>query len=450
MNTTKTRQISWRRLTALAVVMGVIIFGVTLALGSWWAAPPSGDVDLSDPDGTPSEPPEPQVPEPKLVLILGVDSRAGDRGRSDTMLVAGVDPGRHMGILSLPRDTWAEIPGRGYTKLNHAYAFGGPELALETVSHLLDLPIEHYVVIDFKGFEQIIDAIGGVELDVEKSLYYRDPYQDLLIDLQPGRQVLNGKKALDYARFRSDAEADIGRIKRQQRLIEALIDSMFTAKNIIKAPQLVKALFDAVDTNVGLKDSLQYANAARNWQRVPLQSGMLSGKNTSVGGLSYIVPDLVAGRAEAHRVLLGREPAPEVERKAAADEQQMQAALASAREQARRTDEQRQTETPDPNSNPDPNPNQGDRDDPAESKPDDPSPDGGETPPVDDPVQPEPPVGDDEPEQPEPPAEPPADAADPVDPGDENDPADDGGEVEPPWPGEWPDPADPPVGEDLG
>ena len=161
-------------------------------------------------------------------MLLGVDRRADDVGRSDTLMVASVDMDSHKAaLLSVPRDTRVAIDGHGYDKINHAYAFGGHELSKSTVERLLGTHIAHYVIIDTKAFQRIIDALGGVDIDVDKRMHYEDPWDDnggLVIDLYPGQQHLDGAKAIQYVRYR-DGEGDIGRIGRQQKFMKAVPSS---------------------------------------------------------------------------------------------------------------------------------------------------------------------------------------------------------------------------------
>ena len=146
----------------------------------------------------------------KYVMVMGVDRRADDVGRSDTLMVAALDMDTSKAaLLSIPRDTRVAIEDNGYDKINHAYAFGGHSLTQKTVENLLGVSMDHYILVDTKAFSRIIDAIGGVDLNVEKRMYYEDPWDDnggLVIDLYPGEQHLDGDKAIQYVRYR-DGEA---------------------------------------------------------------------------------------------------------------------------------------------------------------------------------------------------------------------------------------------------
>ena len=149
-------------------------------------------------------------------------------GRTDTIMLVGFNPRTgDAGVLSIPRDTRVEIPGRpGFHRINVAYALGGPRLLMRTVEELLGVDVHHYVTINFSGFERFIDALGGVEVEIQRPMRYDDFAQGLHIDLPAGRQVLNGRQALHYVRYRADGLGDVslvdparevydGRVRRQ-------------------------------------------------------------------------------------------------------------------------------------------------------------------------------------------------------------------------------------------
>ena len=163
------------------------------------------------------------------IMIMGVDERADDVGRSDTLMIATIDPKLDQAaLLSIPRDTRVKIKGHGYDKINAAYAYGGERLTQDTVEEFLGVNMDHYIIVNVKAFQRIIDALGGVDIDVEKRMYYEDPWDDdggLLIDLRPGLQHMDGKTAVTYVRYR-DEEGDIGRIKRQQAFMKACMDKV--------------------------------------------------------------------------------------------------------------------------------------------------------------------------------------------------------------------------------
>ena len=191
------------------------------------------------------------------VMILGVDRRADDAGRSDTLMVASVRMEQQQAaLMSIPRDTRVKIKGHAYDKINHAYAYGGHELSRETVQELLGVPIDHYILIDTKAFERIIDTIGGVDIDVEKRMYYEDPWDDnggLIIDLYPGEQHLDGDRAIQYVRYR-DGEGDIGRIRRQQKFMRAVLAQVISPDILPQLPQLIEEIRGAVETDMSVSE----------------------------------------------------------------------------------------------------------------------------------------------------------------------------------------------------
>lgn len=245
------------------------------------------------------------------VLLLGVDERQEDAGRSDTIMVAAMDPARgQLGLISIPRDTWVEIPGHGWDKINHAYAYGGHALALATVQQLLDIPIHHFAVVNFQGFKAIVDAVGGIDLCIDRPMHYDDPYDDgggLHIHFEPGCQHLDGQKALEYARFRGDG--DFHRMARQQQVIRAVLDKAMSPSVAVRIPALVTSLASAIRTDLGLQQMLQLAALGKDVAaRRPLQAQVVVGQGVSLHGVDYVLPDLVELRATAYRVLLGSEP----------------------------------------------------------------------------------------------------------------------------------------------
>ncbi|HEV7482707.1 MAG TPA: LCP family protein [Solirubrobacterales bacterium] len=167
--------------------------------------------------------------EPENILILGSDKRAGvqeDSGRSDTTMLLRLDPDRNaIAVMSIPRDLKTEIPGYGTGKFNEAYAYGGPKLTLQTVKQLTGLPINHVVNVDFLGFVRAVDAIGCVYVDVDRRYFHSnaglpaaEQYSE--INVEPGYQLLCGKKALQYVRYRH-TDTDLVRSSRQQDFISA-------------------------------------------------------------------------------------------------------------------------------------------------------------------------------------------------------------------------------------
>ncbi len=201
--------------------------------------------------------------EPVYVLIMGVDERQHDKGRSDTMILVrlGRDPER-IDAISLPRDTRISLNGKR-AKLNAAYASGGSETSTEVVSALLGIPRPYYVKINLKAFEEIIDQLGGVEMEIDRDYYYEDPYQDLVIDIRKGPQVMDGATALKFVRLRYDGVTndDIARIHRQQQFMQAVQAEFRDPASWARIPRLITTMQSHVSTNLPADDQLPLARA---------------------------------------------------------------------------------------------------------------------------------------------------------------------------------------------
>lgn len=235
------------------------------------------------------------------VMIMGVDERVDDVGRSDTLMLATVDPKkRSASLLSIPRDTRVHVPGYGYDKINVAYALGGHQLTQDTVEEFLDTPVEHYILIKVPAFKRIIDAIGGVDIDVEKRMYYVDEWDDdggLYIDLQPGWQHMDGKTAITYVRYR-DEDGDIGRIGRQQKFMQAVMDQALSPGIIPRLPAIIREVMSSVETDLSFRQLLELAGALKEAQIGGLQTKMIAGRPLYIDEISYWIPDLYETRED--------------------------------------------------------------------------------------------------------------------------------------------------------
>lgn len=250
------------------------------------------------------------------ILFLGVDAYQDPDGRvvpmkgfknrrADTILLLSADPQQgELAIISIPRDTMvymAEHNSNEKITDVHAYDAGGPSVVKRILENdLLRIPIHYVIRTDFQGFVALVDAIGGIDMEVEKRMYYSDPYQDLLIDLEPGFQHMDGNKALMYSRYRNDGVGDIGRIQRQQKLIKIIADKVLNPKMIFRIPQIVSELTKYVDTNMTSGEILSYAEMLRSLDNLRIESATLPGNPEWVyesrygGKVSYWVVDKVA------------------------------------------------------------------------------------------------------------------------------------------------------------
>ena len=229
------------------------------------------------------------------IMIMGVDERADDVGRSDTLMVAAIDPDLDKAsLLSIPRDTRVRIKGHGYDKINAAFAYGGENLTHRTVEDFLGISVDYYIIINTHSFVKIIDALGGIDVDVEKRMYYEDPWDDdggLLIDLRPGLQHMDGKTAVTYVRYR-DEEGDIGRIKRQQKFMKACMDQIASPSILTKLPSILQEVSSSVKTNLSMRQLLEFAGTLKNAQKNGLTADMVPGRPLYIDEISYWIPDI--------------------------------------------------------------------------------------------------------------------------------------------------------------
>jgi len=239
------------------------------------------------------------------MLIVGCDE-IENQGRADTIVLLSISPKtKNVLILSIPRDTRVEIPERGMDKINHAYAFGGKGLISKTVSSFLDIPINFYVIVDFIKFVNIIDELGGVEINIEKEMHYIDKAGGLNINLYPGKQILDGEKALQYIRFRHDNLGDLGRIKRQQKLVEALINKMMNLGSVTKITQILEGLKTYLETDLKLQDAVALANLFKGVSQNKFIIETVQGNPVYINGISYLEPDTIEVQKKVKSLIYG-------------------------------------------------------------------------------------------------------------------------------------------------
>ncbi|NPV90416.1 MAG: LCP family protein [Firmicutes bacterium] len=224
---------------------------------------------------------------PVNVLVIGKDQRGDDRGRSDAIHVYHFDPrDLSINILSIPRDTYVNIPGYGMDKINHAYAYGGIELSKKTVSEFLGVPIDHSVEINFEGFKNIIDKVGGITVDVEK-----DISEDGVLYIKKGLQRLNGELALHYVRDRWDPMGDIERVKRQQKFIRAVFKEVKGFEPKYKLLPNIPEIYSNVETDITLEETIQLY-ALLPWMKTDdIKVEYVQGDFMNLNGISYWKPD---------------------------------------------------------------------------------------------------------------------------------------------------------------
>lgn len=204
-------------------------------------------------------------------------------GLADVMMLIRFDPSTNkVTMLAVPRDTRIDIEGHGQQKINAANVYGGPFLAATTTSQLLGgTPIHGYVRINVLGVGNLIDALGGVTVNVPKDMKYQDDSQHLYINLKAGKQHLDGNKALQMLRYRGDGNGDIGRIQRQQILLQALMEQALNPITLAKSPQILSVIQDNIDTNLSVEQLLTLVSFGVQTNRSEIKMLTLPGRPSS-------------------------------------------------------------------------------------------------------------------------------------------------------------------------
>jgi LCP family protein required for cell wall assembly len=261
------------------------------------------EVVAQDPNNPLDEEPIENDKNELIFLLLGVDAKDLNNAkgtRTDTMMLTRVnfDTGK-ISLLSIPRDTRTMVNGR-LDKINAAHAYGGVDMSMEAVSDLLGIDINYYVLVDYQVVKDVVDAIGGVDIEVPFDMKYDDPTADppLHINLKAGFQTLNGEQAHDFLRFRNNnnytvgyPDGDVGRIKTQQYFMKELVKQTLTPKNIFKIPTLIKTYYDNVDTNIPLNYVLKGATMVNKIDPDLMETATIPGEGEYIGDISYFIYD---------------------------------------------------------------------------------------------------------------------------------------------------------------
>lgn len=235
---------------------------------------------------------------PQHVLLLGVDARGDEPSRADTIVLTRISKSG-FGLLSIPRDTRTVVPGYGADKVNHAYAYGGPELTRRSVTNLTGVNAPHHLVVRMEGVEEIVDAMGGVRVRVPQQMTRKVLGENREVTLRPGFQTLDGDEALAYVRWRGDERGDIGRVERQQDFLYQVVTQAIEPSNLTRLPKVRSAVLENVDTNMSTVELLQLgararalkeAGAGEKWGLVPGREATLYSPQMGMD-LSFWVPD---------------------------------------------------------------------------------------------------------------------------------------------------------------
>ena len=231
------------------------------------------------------------------ILLLGTDARSKqEKGRSDSIMVASLNKkSKEIKLTSIMRDTYVDIPGRGMDKINHSYAFGGPELSMKTINQNFDMNIRDFVAVDFEGLAQIIDTVGGVEVDIKSNEVSHVPGSST------GTQVLTGKQALAYSRIRMTGDGDYERTQRQRLVLEKTLDKALSA-GITKYPKLLTTILPFIETSLSQGEILKLGTSiigadAKNIDqfRIPADG---HAKDRMINGVYYLEPNSLESNIE--------------------------------------------------------------------------------------------------------------------------------------------------------
>lgn len=235
------------------------------------------------------------VTQPFWMVVVGVDAREGeDASRSDTILLTHIDPDRkRVAVVSIPRDTRVRIEGHGTNKINTALFYEGPEGLIKAIKSLTGAQVTHYVAVDFNGFKEIVDAMGGVWLDVPELIVDKKAanYDPKSYVVEPGMQKLDGAHALTFVRSRNFPEGDIARIRNQQLFLRAMAKQMLKLGNVFKAKGIIDAVARNAETDLKITDMMSLVSDLMKMEERSVETVTLPGEPKYVGAVSYVVPD---------------------------------------------------------------------------------------------------------------------------------------------------------------
>ncbi|GAB6431270.1 MULTISPECIES: polyisoprenyl-teichoic acid--peptidoglycan teichoic acid transferase TagU [Bacillus] len=226
---------------------------------------------------------------PISILMMGVDQREKETGRSDSLILFTLNPKtKSMKITSIPRDSYTDIIGKGKKdKINHAYAFGGIDMSVKTVENFLNVPVDHYIEVNMDGFKDVVDAVGGVDVNNDLDFQYEN------IHFEKGNIHLDGTKALHYSRMRyDDPRGDFGRQMRQRQVIQAVIKKGASVSSLASYGDVLKAIEKNVKTSLTQDQMFEiqknYKDCMENSEEIQIPG---DGHKAADGIWYYYVPD---------------------------------------------------------------------------------------------------------------------------------------------------------------
>ncbi|NBJ68815.1 LytR family transcriptional regulator [Roseburia sp. 1XD42-34] len=235
--------------------------------------------------------------DPVSILLMGVEDYAtdGDKGRTDTLMVATFNPNdERLKLLSIPRDTMVEIVGNGTEdKITHAHSFGGKKMTIDTIENFLEIPIDYYATVNFDAFKNVVDILGGITVNVPFDFEQNsDDRVAEKLQFHEGEMDLDGRYALAYARMRKeDPKGDIGRNERQQEVIKSIIDKAMSVGTITKVDDLAKEIGNNVETNMKISEGLAFYKEYSDFNTSKIDKIQLETYPERINGSSYQMVD---------------------------------------------------------------------------------------------------------------------------------------------------------------
>jgi polyisoprenyl-teichoic acid--peptidoglycan teichoic acid transferase len=287
----------WKRILAIGIPVCFLLFAGWLYLGyrSFSNEITKANQRLNKATLAALQPAGNIMTSPQISMIMGSDSRGASAlsgARSDSILLVRTDPSHHLiSMLSIPRDLDVEIPGHGTDKINAAFAFGGPPLLIHTVDKYTGLPVNHMVLVDFTGFKDLIDSLGGVTIDNPYKIVSSQPFDGLIWHFGKGPIHLDGRRALAYARIRhttNPRDSDITRTERQQRVTQALMHQLVTPSSLLHLPSIGRDLAKPLATDLSAPELI-----AMGWIKFRASRTLechLGGVPESIGGQDVLQP----------------------------------------------------------------------------------------------------------------------------------------------------------------
>ncbi len=237
-------------------------------------------------------------PRKQNILLLGVDSNGADSDlwvgtRTDTIVLLNIDPrSKSLNAISIPRDSKVYLPkNMGIQKINAAHAIGGIDMTIQTIEDTLGVKVDRYIMVHDDAVKKIVEALGGVDIYVEKDMHYNDYAGNLHINLTKGQHKLDADEVVGYLRFRHDAMGDIGRTQRQQWFLRGLLQDMQKPQTIAKIPQIISIAKQYVKTDMSVYEMSQYAALAKHFDIDNIEIATLPGAPNKKGYTSYWILD---------------------------------------------------------------------------------------------------------------------------------------------------------------